>query len=130
MRNEFRKPPIFFGKISALRLNLPFFLTQNAPYDAEELSAYIDGKDAMAVIRPKSKPKNPACMGQDKYRNRAVVERFFTNPKQLWLVVTRYNKLASRFASFVALATSVMWPKQSSKHPSSSFDNNQIGKVI
>ncbi|MBC3937038.1 transposase [Undibacterium sp. CY7W] len=35
------------------------------------------------------------------YRNRHVIERFFARLKQFRRIATRYDKLASRFASFL-----------------------------
>jgi transposase len=38
-----------------------------------------------------------------------LVERFFCRIKQFRRIATRYDKLAARFASFVALVASVIW---------------------
>ena len=43
------------------------------------------------------------------YKNRNLVERFFCRIKQFRRIATRYDKLAQRFASFVALAAAVIW---------------------
>jgi len=42
-------------------------------------------------------------------KNRNPVERFFCRIKQFQRVATRYDKLAERFSSFVALAAAVIW---------------------
>ena len=44
-----------------------------------------------------------------RYKSRNLVERFFCRIKQFRRVATRYDKLAQRFSSFVALAASVIW---------------------
>lgn len=80
-------------------------------YDADALLAYIDSKDAKAVIPPKTNRKNQRTFDKHQYRNRNVIERFFAKLKQFRRVATRYDKLASRFASFVALAAFVIWLK-------------------
>jgi transposase len=38
-----------------------------------------------------------------------LVERFFCRIKQFRRIATRYDKLATRFASFVALVAAVIW---------------------
>lgn len=78
-------------------------------YDADALLAYIDSKDAKAVIPPKTNRKNQRTFDKHQYRNRNVIERFFAKLKQFRRIATRYDKLASRFGSFVALAASVIW---------------------
>ena len=80
-------------------------------YDADVLLAYIDSKDAKAVIPPKTNRKNQRTFDKHQYRNRNVIERFFAKLKQFRRVATRYDKLASRFASFVTLAAFVIWLK-------------------
>ncbi len=78
-------------------------------YDADALLAYIDSKDAKAVIPPKTNRKNQRRFDTHQYRNRNVIERFFAKLKQFRRVATRYDKLDSRFTSFIALAASVIW---------------------
>jgi transposase len=43
------------------------------------------------------------------YKNRNLVERFFCRIKQFRRIATRYDKLAQRFASFVALTAAIIW---------------------
>ena len=38
-----------------------------------------------------------------------LVDRFFCRIKQFRRIATRYDKLAERFASFVALTAAVIW---------------------
>jgi transposase len=40
-----------------------------------------------------------------------VIERFFAKLKRFRRIATRYDKLASRFISFIAFVTSVIWLK-------------------
>jgi transposase len=80
-------------------------------YDADALLAYIEGKDAKAVIPPKTNRKNQRTFDKHQYRNRNLIERFFAKLKQFRRVATRYDKLDSRLASFVALAASLIWLK-------------------
>ena len=59
----------------------------------------------------KSKRRVKHAFGRHHYRNRNVIERFFARIKQFRRVATRYDKLASRFMSFVLLAASMLWLK-------------------
>lgn len=89
----------------------PAAVLADKAYDADALLACIDRKNAKAVIPPKANRKEPREFDRHQYRNRNVIERFFARLKQFRRVATRYDKLVSRFASFIALAASVLWLK-------------------
>lgn len=78
-------------------------------YDANALLTCIGNKNAKAVISPKTDQIEQREFDRYHYRNRNVIERFFARLKQSRLVATRFDKLASRFGSFVELAASVLW---------------------
>ena len=78
-------------------------------YDADALLDCLDAKQAKAVIPPKANRKEQRAFDRHQYRNRNVIERFFARLKQFRRVATRYDKLASRFESFVELAASMLW---------------------
>ena len=80
-------------------------------YDTNALLDCIAGKNAKAVIPPKANRREQREFDKHQYRNRNLIERYFAHIKQFRRVATRYDKLASRFASFVALAASVLWLK-------------------
>lgn len=80
-------------------------------YDADALPTCIASKGAEAVIPPKVNRKVQRWFDRHRYRNRNVIERFFAQLKQFRRVATRYDKLASRFESFVLIAASVLWLK-------------------
>ena len=80
-------------------------------YDADVLLLCIAEKQAMAVIPSKSNRRVKHAFDRHHYRNRNVIERFFARIKQFRRVATRYDKLASRFMSFVLLAASMLWLK-------------------
>lgn len=80
-------------------------------YDADAVLACIARKNAKAVIPPKANRKEQREFDRSQYRNRNVIERFFAKLKQFRRVATRYDKLASRFASFIELAASMLWLK-------------------
>lgn len=78
-------------------------------YDANALLDCISDKNAKAVIPPTATRKVQREYDRHQYRNRNVIERFFAKLKQFRRVATRYDKLASRFASFVAITASFLW---------------------
>jgi len=80
-------------------------------YDANSLLDCINDKNAKVVIPPTASRKVKREYDRYQYRNRNVIERFFARIKQFRRVATRYDKLASRFASFVALTASLLWLK-------------------
>ncbi|WP_370529157.1 IS5 family transposase [Undibacterium sp. KW1] len=80
-------------------------------YDANALIARIQERNAKVVIPSKSNRKEPREIDAFQYRNRNVIERFFARIKQFRRIATRYDKLASRFASFFAIVASFEWLK-------------------
>ena len=80
-------------------------------YDTNALLECIAMKKAKAVIPPKENRKEQREFDRYHYRSRNLVERFFAHIKQFRRVATRYDKLAERFASFVAIAASMLWIK-------------------
>ena len=57
----------------------PVAVLADKAYDADALLAYIDSKDAKAVIPPKTNRKNQRTFDKHQYRNRNVIERFLPN---------------------------------------------------
>ena len=80
-------------------------------YDAGTLLLCIAEKQAKAVIPSRTNRQVKRPFDWHHYRNRNVIERFFARIKQFRRVATRYDKLASRFMSFVLLAASMLWLK-------------------
>jgi transposase len=78
---------------------------------ADALLAFVDSKGTKAIIPPKATRKTQRTFDQYQCGNRNVIESFFVKPKRLRRIVTRFNKLASRFISFIAFAASVIWLK-------------------
>lgn len=87
----------------------PAAVLADKAYDADALLACIANKQAKAVIPPTATRKVQRQFDRYQYRNRNMIERFFARIKQFRRVATRYDKLASRFASFIALTASLLW---------------------
>jgi transposase len=84
-------------------------VTADKGYDSAAIVAHIEALGAKAVIPQLSNRKNPRPVDWAQYKNRNLVERFFARLKQFRRVATRYDKLATSFASFVYLAAAYIW---------------------
>ena len=87
----------------------PDALSADKAYDTDGILEYCAQEQIEAVIPPRSHRLVQRSFDQHKYKNRNLIERFFCRIKQFRRIATRYDKLASRFASFVALAAAVIW---------------------
>jgi transposase len=74
-------------------------------YDSDELIETIRGKGAEAVIPPKKNRTVQREYDQERYKDRNLVERFFSKVKQYRRVATRYEKTARNFLAFVHVAS-------------------------
>ena len=73
-------------------------------YDSKQLVAYIESRDAEAVIPPRSNRKDQRAFDHHLYKARNLVERFISRIKQHRRVATRYEKTARNFLAFVQVA--------------------------
>ena len=73
-------------------------------YDADHLHDAILETGAEPVIPPRRHRRRPHAYDKVLYKERNLIERFFSKLKQFRRVATRYDKLATNFASAVALA--------------------------
>jgi len=78
-------------------------------YDSDSIIEYLNASNIQAVIPPRCNRLVQRAFDKHLYRNRNLVERFFCRIKQFRRIATRYDKLAQRFASFVALAAAIIW---------------------
>jgi transposase len=74
-------------------------------YDSDALVEAIQARGAEAVIPPMKHRKVPREYDQDRYKDRNLVERFFSKLKQYRRVATRYEKTARNFLAFVHVAS-------------------------
>jgi transposase len=87
----------------------PGSLSADKAYDSDAILAHLAAHSIEAVIPPKSNRLVQRSFDKHLYKNRNLVERFFCRIKQFRRIATRYDKLAERFASFVALVAAVIW---------------------
>jgi transposase len=78
-------------------------------FDSDTLLESIAHSGAKAVIPPRSNRHNPRKYDVHQYKHRNLIERLFCRIKHFRRVATRYDKLAQRFASFVALVGAFVW---------------------
>ena len=78
-------------------------------FDANALIRAIEKLGAKVVIPPMARRTDQRPYDQHQYRHRNLIERFFCRIKHCRRIATRYDKLASRFSSFIALVASFLW---------------------
>lgn len=78
-------------------------------YDADRIRSMIEEQGATPNIPPKSNRRWKPCFSKRLYRERNLIERFFSKLKHLRRVATRYDKLAANFLAMVQLASMRLW---------------------
>lgn len=78
-------------------------------YDTEAVLARLRQTDTHAVIPTRNYRLVQRPLDRILYRERNRIERLFCRLKHFRRIATRYDKLASRFASFVALTAALLW---------------------
>jgi transposase len=74
-------------------------------YDADRIRELIQEQGATPNIPPKSNRRWKPCFSKRPYRERNLIERFFSKLKHFRRVATRYDKLAANFLAMVQLAS-------------------------
>jgi putative transposase len=80
-------------------------------YDANHLIDKIVEMQATVVIAPKRNRKDQRSYDAELYKERNIIERFFSKLKQFRRVATRYDKLLANFMGFVKIAAIAIWLK-------------------
>jgi transposase len=78
-------------------------------YDADRIRELIQDQGATPNIPPKSNRKWKPCFSKRLYRERNLIERFFSKLKHFRRVATRYDKLAANFLAMIQLASIRLW---------------------
>jgi transposase len=73
-------------------------------YDSDAFVEAIETRGAEAVIPPKKNRLEPRGYDRHTYKERNLVERFWSKAKQFRRVATRYEKKAANFLAFVQVA--------------------------
>lgn len=78
-------------------------------YDAEEFVQVVRARGAVPVIPPRSNRRMPREYDAHLYRERHLVECFFSKIKQFRHVFSRFDKLALTFLGFVYFVSTLIW---------------------
>ncbi|MCH4560721.1 transposase, partial [Mesorhizobium jarvisii] len=78
-------------------------------YDADRIRELIQGQGATPNIPPRSNRRWKPCFSKRLYRERNLIERFFSKLKHFRRAATRYDKLAANFLAMVKLASIRLW---------------------
>jgi transposase len=74
-------------------------------YDSDALAGRIAARGAAVVIKPNGCRSDPPEIDWHLYRERNVVERYWSKAKQYRRVATRYEKKAVNFLALVQVAS-------------------------
>jgi transposase len=74
-------------------------------YDKRALVERIEGMGAEAVIPTQKDRKEQRAIDRERYKDRNLVERFWSKAKQFRRVATRYDKTARNFLAFLHIAS-------------------------
>jgi transposase len=85
------------------------YIVADKGYDSDAFVAAISAQGGQAVIPPRSNRCDPRPFDRHLYRDRNLIERFFSRIKQFRRIATRYDKLAKSFLSFIHLACAFVW---------------------
>lgn len=86
----------------------PKALIADKGYDADHLHQAIRDAGAQPVIPARSNRKEPRPHDKVLYKERNLIERFFSKLKQFRRVATRYDKLLVNYEGFVQLAAAAI----------------------
>jgi len=91
------------------RLDPRIIVLADKVHDADGIRSLIEAKGAVPNIPAKSNHKWKLCFSKGFYRERNLVERFFSKLKHFRRIATRYDKLAPNFLAMTQLASMRPW---------------------
>lgn len=101
--HDVTQAPVLISDITA-----DAFIADKA-FDSDSLITDIRARGARVIIPPRSNRITVRRFDRKRYRRRNIVERFFCRLKHFRRIATRYEKLAQRFSSFIAITAAVIW---------------------
>ena len=89
----------------------PEVVAADKGYNSQALAGRIEARGGTAVIPTPRTQKVQRPVDPDLYRERNLVERFWSKAKQYRRVATRYDKKAQNFPAFVKVAAMMVMLK-------------------
>ena len=93
----------------AMPVGKPRLLLADKGYDGDAVRQDLLLSGIVPVIPPKTNRKNPPPCDFKAYKDRNRIERMFNRLKQFRRIATRFDKTATSFAAFLALAAARIW---------------------
>jgi transposase len=84
------------------------YVIADKAYDSDKTLDKITQMEAIAVIPPKSNRKEQRDFDKHYYKDRNLIERFFSRLKQFRGIATRYSKRGQYFLEAIKLAASII----------------------
>lgn len=84
------------------------FVVADKAYDSQKILDKIAQMQAIAVIPPKLNRKEQRHYDKHYYKDRNLIERFFSRLKQFRGIATRYCKRGKYFLEAIKLASSII----------------------
>lgn len=78
-------------------------------YDADDFRESLKKQDCKPVIPPKSNRRNPSEYDTHIYKERHVIECFFSKIKYFRRIFSRFDKSARNFAAFLSFVGALIW---------------------
>jgi transposase len=78
-------------------------------FDSDRFRAHLAGRNITAVIPPNASRARAIPYDAHLYKERHLVECFINKIKHFRRVATRYDRTIASYASFVAVAASMIW---------------------
>lgn len=78
-------------------------------YDSQELVDTLESQGCIATIPSRKTAKTPREIDKEQYKERFLVEAFFSKIKHFRRVFSRFDKTTSAFSGFLHLAGALIW---------------------
>ena len=78
-------------------------------YDSQELVDILEAQDCTATIPSKKNAKKPREIDKELYKERFLIEVFFSKIKHFRRVFSRFDKTITAFSGFLHLAGALIW---------------------
>lgn len=78
-------------------------------YDSQALVNILEHQGCMATIPSKKNAKKPRKIDKEQYKERFLIEAFFSKVKQFRRIFSRFDKTTSAFSGFLHLAGALIW---------------------